>query len=330
MYSTYLGGIDFDGATAIALDAANKDAYVTGTTHSADFPVSNGAFDTTLGSWSDAFVTKLTSAGALAYSTFLGGGAFYDTGRDIAVDKFGNAYVTGYTASFDFPTKDAVMPFDPSVDPYVDAFVTKLNADGTNIVFSTFLGASGNDEAFSIAVDGCGHAYVTGRTDSASFPTTADAWDPSFNPTSPGVFDVFALRVDPPGADLALVTLDSPDPVQPGSTLTYNLIVTNKGSATAHNVIVYDFLPQQVDLVSVEVQGGGSWIDLGEHVSPQIGHGLQINLGMIKCGHHLRVRIRVKPTLLAKGQIVNLAGAVADEPDPDPSDNSTVTVTQIL
>jgi hypothetical protein len=124
----------------------------------------------------------------LAYSTFLGGAAF-DRGTDIALDGTGNAYVTGFAESADYPTTPGA--FDTSFNGGQDAFVTKLNASGSEVVYSTFLGETGDDLGFDIAVDGTGSANVTGETQSADYPTTPGAFDTSFN----GNRDVFVTKL---------------------------------------------------------------------------------------------------------------------------------------
>jgi hypothetical protein len=172
-YDTYLRGSGPDWGYGIAVDAAGS-AYVTGTTRSADFPTKS-AYQATKGGdpvfGIDVFVTKLTSAGnALVYSTYLGG-----SGRDvlmglaIAVDTAGSAYVTGFSASTSFPTQSAYQAtFQGGT---YDAFVTKLTPAGNALAYSTYLGGSGDDEGFGIAVDAAGSAYVTGWTSSNDFPT---------------------------------------------------------------------------------------------------------------------------------------------------------------
>src|SRR5438445_323495 len=133
---------------ATAVDAAG-DAYVTGQTGSSDFPTSVGAFDTSWNGSFDAFVTKLDPAGStLLYSTFLGGSRD-DVGFGIALDAAGDAYVTGFAASSDFPT--SVGALDTSQNGSDDAFVTKLNPAGSTLLYSTFLGGSGDDVGFGIA-----------------------------------------------------------------------------------------------------------------------------------------------------------------------------------
>jgi hypothetical protein len=193
VYSTYLGGNGHESGYDIAVDGSGA-AYVTGYTTSADFPTLN-PYQTDQGSW-DAFVTKFSSAGnTLAYSTYLGGSA-EDDGYGIGVDASGAAYVTGYTYSSDFPI----------ANPYQinqvgnDVFVTKLSSSGNSLVYSTYLGGSGEEWGFDIAVDGSGAAYVTGYTASTNFPT--------FNPyqTDQGWDDVFVTKLSSSGNNLAFST----------------------------------------------------------------------------------------------------------------------------
>jgi hypothetical protein len=166
-YSTYLGGAGGEGVTGIALDATGA-AYVTGVTTSADFPV-QGAVQGTYAGLFDAFVAKLAPDGsALAYSTYLGG-AGAEGGAGIVVDGEGNAYVTGATHSTDFPVLRALQP--SSGGGFTDAFVTKVNAAGSALVFSTYLGGDDEDRGYRIGLDGGGRVYVTGFTLSPDFPT---------------------------------------------------------------------------------------------------------------------------------------------------------------
>ena len=173
VFSTYLGGSAKDEANGIAIDSATN-VYVTGNTRSTDFPTVVNAVQTKIGDTSgDAFVTKFNSGGSsLSYSTYLGGNN-NDAGFGIAVDISGNAYVTGVTASTNFPTANAIQPV--SGGPSNDAFVTKLNTQGSALVYSTYLGGSDIDEARGIAVDANGNAYVTGRSSSQDFPVVAGA-----------------------------------------------------------------------------------------------------------------------------------------------------------
>jgi hypothetical protein len=191
VFSTYLGGLGVDGATGIAVDSSGN-AYITGFTSSTNFPVTN-AIQKHLQCpnsiyWNaNAFVAKINAGGSrLVYSTYLGGTNF-DEGQGIAVDAAGCAYVTGYTASTNFPVTHAIYQTINSnlLNGYLlngltnqnqtfayDAFVAKLSQVGTNLVYSTFLGGSGNDIANHVAVDAAGNAYVTGQTISPNFPNT--------------------------------------------------------------------------------------------------------------------------------------------------------------
>lgn len=197
-YSTYLGGNSDDVAMAVAADAAGN-AYVTGYTFSTDFPTVGGLQHTSPGVF-DAFVAKLNPAGtALVYSTYLGGNNG-DMGNGIAVDAGGNVYVTGATSSDNFPTANPIQP--PFNRGFSDAFVTKLNATGSALVYSTYLGGTKLDEGLSISVDAAGNAYVAGSTHSTDFPTV--------NPLQPayGGFtsDGFVAKLNPAGSALVYST----------------------------------------------------------------------------------------------------------------------------
>jgi hypothetical protein len=204
-YSTYLGGGKRDGSGGIAVDGAGS-AYVTGETRSTDFPTSAGAFEMSYRGGGDAFVTKLNAAGSsLAYSTYLGGSGGPRAGRDygsgIAVDGAGSAYVTGETRSRNFPA--SADAFDRTYDRWAEAFVTKLNAAGSSLAYSTYLGGNGDDDSYWIAVDGAGSAYVAGETDSRNFPTTVGAFDRSSDQLSG---DAFVTKLNQAGSALAYST----------------------------------------------------------------------------------------------------------------------------
>jgi hypothetical protein len=194
IYSTFLGGSGMDACSAIAVDSAGE-AFVTGLTSSSDFPVVN-SFNTYQGG-NDVFVTKLASGGSsLVYSTMVGGtGA--DIGTGIAVSKSGEAFVTGYTGSTNYPTSPS--PFQ-SFQGSNDGFVTRLSPDGSTLIYSTYLGSTGNDNANAIALDGAGFAYITGVTDGSNFPV-ASAIQPFSDST-----DVFVTRLDSSGHSLAYST----------------------------------------------------------------------------------------------------------------------------
>ena len=217
LYSTYLGGGRSDTANAIAVDDAGN-AYLTGYTVSDDFPTTPGAFQTTPSNGGDAFVTKLNPTGnTLVYSTRLGGppngppnsislGLPTSAGLGIAVDTESSAYITGYTFSPSFPLKRAAQgefnrgnPFGfqclhnvlPPFNLSQDAFVTKLNSSGDGLVYSTYLGGPGQDEAFAIAIDSAGSAYVAGRSCSSGFKSIGPG----------GAADAFLVKLSPTGRE---------------------------------------------------------------------------------------------------------------------------------
>jgi chitodextrinase len=179
LYSTYLGGSSEEVVTGIALAGGN--AYVTGLTNSNDFPVTTGAFQQNRAGLHDSFVTEIKADGsAWVYSTYLGGtGA--DNAFSIAVDAAGEAYVTGTTDSDDFPTLNAAQG---SRAGSTDAFVAKLDASGSGLLFSTYLGGRLGETATSIALDPFNDAYVTGFTSSSDFPVAGSPFQPHLSGTS--------------------------------------------------------------------------------------------------------------------------------------------------
>jgi hypothetical protein len=202
LYSTYLGGSNRDDGSSIAVDTSGN-TYVAGGTQSSDFSTTLGAFQTTLGGGRAAFVSKLNATGsALLYSTYLGGGSFNGGywGYGIAVDRSGNAYVTGETLSSDFPTTPGAFQITYGGDG--DAFVSKLNATGAALVYSTLLGGSGEDRGSSIAVDTSGNAYVIGTTSSSNFPVTPGAPQISLR----GAANAFVSTLDALGSVLVSST----------------------------------------------------------------------------------------------------------------------------
>ncbi len=169
VYSTYLGGSGQDLAFGIAVDSAGN-AYVTGNTGSSNFPITPKAFQTVCNGGGtphpnrDAFVSKINPQGsALVYSTYLGGSGD-ETGDSIAVDSAGNAYITGFTGSTNFPTENPLQPSNHGTYAGCpcNAFVTKLASSGSALVYSTYLGGSVEDGGIGIAVDSAGNTYVAG------------------------------------------------------------------------------------------------------------------------------------------------------------------------
>ena len=198
VYSTYLGGTGDEVGEDIVVDVAGN-TYITGSTSSADFPVLAGVF-TSPSAGSDVFVTKLNPTGTgILYSTYLGGSGD-DFGSGIALDGSGNVYVTGSTQSTDFPvTTGAFKESHPNVDS--DIFVAKLDPAGASLVYSTYLGGSGDDFGHGLAIDGSRNAFVAGLTYSPLFPITPGAYDTTYTQT-----DVFVTRLQAGGARLLYST----------------------------------------------------------------------------------------------------------------------------
>ncbi len=228
IYSTYLGGTGAEEAGGIAVDSGGN-AYVVGDTNSTNFPISTAVtpIQSVLVRNDDVFVTKLNPSGtALVYSTYLGGSDF-DHGQGIAVDGFGNAYITGHTESDDFPIRAAFQSVHRDAEGITDAFVTKLLVISfgfpahlaLSLGYSTYLGGTDQDEGHAIAVDSSGNAYVTGSTRSSNFPTTP-------NP----------FRADQPGGDAFVTKLSK------GGSLVFSTYLGGTGDDTASSIAVDSLL----------------------------------------------------------------------------------------
>jgi hypothetical protein len=201
LFATYLGGAGSDHAGAVAVDPTGS-VYVTGSTTSLNFPVSN-AFQSTIAGPCSAYLARLSADGAsLIYSTYLGGSgctmAYPETGQGIALDAHQNAYVAGVTSSGDFPLLNAVQP---QLEGFTDAFVAKFNSAGT-LLFSTYMGGSGVDVGNGIALDASGGIYVVGYTYSDDFPVTDGAAQVALG----GQCDAFLFKLTPAGDTLLYAT----------------------------------------------------------------------------------------------------------------------------
>jgi hypothetical protein len=253
IYSTYLEGSAEDVGNGIAVDGAGN-AYITGSTQSADFPVSSGAFQTaTTNCGSPFFVTKLNPAGSgLVYSTYLCGNVFANgnTVGGIAVDSLDNAYIAGAfraQASSTFPvTPDAFQSsFTKLSGGFHEAFLTELNPTGTALVHSTYLGGEGDDVATAVALDQAGNAYIAGHTSSAYFPVTPGALQQAmkgtgdafvskfFLSTSTGISIVSILTAE--GGNNGSVTLTI---VGTGFTQSTSVMLTCNGQASVPGTVI--------------------------------------------------------------------------------------------
>jgi hypothetical protein len=307
-YSTFVGGSGYDYGTSVAVDAQGY-AYVAGTAASLDFPIQPYATRSAgqYGELEDAFVYKLDPSGTrVIYCDYLGGGG-KDEARGIAVDAAGNAYVAGYTESkYDpgnpalglegragFPTTSNA--FDPSGHLY-DAFLSKIDPDGTALLYSTFLGSGDTEEARAVAVDDRGNAYVAGMTKSAfdptypelfrDFPTTSGAFQTAyggkgllegdgfvakFDTNASGadslVYSTYlggsggdkvnSIAVDPEGEVVVAGLTDSADfPTTPGSF--QPAYIGGGGGALFGDAFVTKFNAQGTGLVFSTYLGGGN------------------------------------------------------------------------
>jgi hypothetical protein len=210
VYSTFLGGSVLDGADAIAVDSTGA-VYVAGFTLSTNFPTVAEVVDTTSNGARDAFVTKLNPSGsAVVYSTYLGGSTDECYGGCfIAIDSTGAAYLTGMTASSNFPTTTGAYDTTLACGNFgcSDTFIAKIDPSGSTLVYSSFLGGSNDEDPRGIAVDSDGAAYITGRVYSSNFPTTAGSFDRTWGGSCcPFVTDAFVTKLNPAGSALIYST----------------------------------------------------------------------------------------------------------------------------
>jgi predicted transcriptional regulator len=200
VFSTVLGGKYYDYGQDIEVDSTGN-VYVTGSTPSPDFPVTNNAFDSSLNDQNDIVAFKLNhNASELEYSTYIGGSQ-QDAGTAIALDSNNNAYITGWTSSTDFPTTS-----DSYVSPsrgFYDVFVIKLNQSGSKLSYSSVVGDIDIEYGYGIVVDSRGNSYVVGYTISKNFPTTVDAESTSIG----GVYDAYFFKLNNTGSLLSYSTL---------------------------------------------------------------------------------------------------------------------------
>jgi FG-GAP-like repeat/Beta-propeller repeat len=195
VYSSYLGGSAADNGYSVAVDSSGC-AYTVGETWSTNFPLLNPVRSVPAGD-TDIFVTKWNAAGTgILYSTYIGG-SNRDVPLSIAVDAAGNAHITGYTYSANFPTTSGALR--TTFSGQSKAFVLELNPSGNSLIYSTFLGGSGNDYATGIAVDATGQAYISGYTASIDFPVSSNAFQSSYGG---GEFDGFFAKLNPAGSQL--------------------------------------------------------------------------------------------------------------------------------
>jgi hypothetical protein len=259
IYATFLGGSSSEANEAgfagveshayIAIDSAGN-AYVTGPTRSSNFPTTSNAFQKTFGAVANLFVTKINPAGsALVYSTFIGGGG-YDIPTSLAVDSSGNAFMTGISSSGDYPQTSQIGPYRSN-----NAIVTKLNANGSALIFSTFLGGTSANRSvgYGIAVDGAGSIYVTGDADNQTdFPTTSTA----FQKTLGGDRDAFVTKIGAvPTQPFTILTVS---PKKGGDTGTVSISIVGNGFSNGATASLKRLGQADIVADTVTISGGGT------------------------------------------------------------------------
>jgi uncharacterized repeat protein (TIGR01451 family) len=311
LYSTYLGGNSDDEGYGIAIDE-NGYAYVTGYTHSTNFPTLNQYQSDQVSR--DVFVTKLdtTNSGnaSLVYSTYLGGNSS-EFGQGIAVDNSGKVYVTGSTDSTNFPT---LYPYQQTCQGYRDVFVTKLDtteSGNASLLYSTYLGGNSSDNGYGIALDNSGNVYVTGTMWSANFPTLNQ-----YQTDQPGS-DAFIAKIRA-SADIIVTKTTNNLMPKVGEIFNFTVTVANNGPLGATGLQIADVLPAALTYQSSTVSQGsydsgtGIW-DIGAHVSDTAA----------------TLTITVIGT--TSGSVTNTASVSAlNESDPDPTSNSASVSVTIL
>jgi RHS repeat-associated protein len=255
-YSTYLGNSNTEGL-AVAVDNAGA-AYVTGKTTASGFPTTTGAYQTSRDGTGDAYVTKLNAAGsALVYSTFLGGSST-EQGNGIAVEADGTVLVAGSTTSSDFPVLNALPGTGGSMATGGEAFLTDLNAAGTALGFSSYLGQNvlgATSTAAGVALDPAGYAYVAGVTN-GNFVTTTGAYQTSYGG---GASDAFVMKVDP-SLDPPVITAISPESTSTTANgyISHSGNITLSGTAPASDTI--ELFLDTVPIGTTTSNSSGSWL----------------------------------------------------------------------
>lgn len=240
LYSTYLSGHGIDIASSLALDPGGN-GYITGTTTSADvetgFPSTIGSYQTSPKATNQFFFTKVdpnaSGSTSVPYSTYIGGSSpstGSTVGGGVAVDSNSNAYITGGTNFIDMPLLDAYQAIN---EGGLDAFVVKINPNGvtgTQLLYSTYLGGSGDDVGYGVAVDSTGDAYVTGSTSSTDFNVTGITLTTSLQPTNGGGTDAFLAKLGIPCVGTSCTTFDVP--------LAYFTYLGGSGTDVATSIVV--------------------------------------------------------------------------------------------
>jgi uncharacterized repeat protein (TIGR01451 family) len=330
-FSTVLGGAQPGG---IALDSA-REPFMTGGTRSVGFPVTPGAFQTTLrpgncpiaGSsfpCTHGFVTKLNATGsALVYSTFLEGSTS-DAGTSIGVDSGGNAHVTGVTNSADFPvTSSAFQKTYPGGTcfggPCNSGFVTMVLPTGKGLFFSSYLGGQGDDEPVKIFVDPAWNSFVAGGTTSKGFPTTAGVFQKTFSGAADGFVSKVIIEADLRISNAAVTT------IKRGTNLTYSIHAANPGPDPAFKVFVKDTIPAGTTFVSATT-------NLGTCTKPAVGATGTVSCtqGTLNAASQMSVAITVHVNAVAGSILKDTSTVSSITQDLNSTNNSSTVSTKVF
>lgn len=335
VYSTYLAGTAIDHASGIAVDGAGQ-AVVVGSTTSTNFPTANAVQASRAGGY-DAFVAKLNTAGSgLVSATYLGGTGF-DEASEVALSA-GGATAVGLTGSTGYPTAAPIQATHGGGESMfvakivaatsssiglslvsvsaADAFVSRIDASGSPLTFSSFVGGSKNDYANGVASDSAGHLYLTGNTASANFPFASPA-----QPALGGDTDAWAAKITMGPvvtADVAITKTDTPDPVTVGNQLTYTLSVVNHGPDEAASTRVVDTVPAALNGVSASSTRGSCSV---------AGNAVTCDLGSL--AKNASALVTVHADAATGGMVTNTASVSSSAVDPTPANNSSQAATTI-
>ncbi len=319
IYAGYIGGSGSETGSHIAVDNLGQ-AYVIGWTNStqATFPVRGGP-DLTHNGDDDSFVAKVSADGAqLLYAGYIGGD-YWDHSQGIAVDELGQAYVVGTTQSTEatFPVRGG-PDLTRNGDWGQDAFVAKVSADGSQLIYAGYIGGNQSDYGVGIAVNQLGQAYVVGDTESpeTSFPVRGG---PDLTYNGSYAADAFVAKLT--DTDLALSMSAAPNPVSVGQSLSYTLTVSNNGPQDVPDVVVTDTLPVGVDFSNAST--GCTYEDSSRKVTCAV--------GVLTVKVSTGVTLTVKPTAQSPSTIQNTATVTsATVIDNDLANNQAQVTTQMV
>jgi uncharacterized repeat protein (TIGR01451 family) len=335
VFSTFLGGSSYDYAAGITVDTAGG-IYVSGNTTSTDFPTTALAAQPTFGGMSagcspttgaicgDVTVTKFNpGGGSLAYSTYLGGSLDEYPGISMAVDAFGNAYVTGQTASTNFPL---VNPFQATYGGgSSDAFLTVVNSTGTAFTSSSYLGGNGQDFGYRVTLDPTGSIYLSGGTLSTNFPVKAGVFQTicgTDGTCNGGLMDAWVAKLAP-AADMS-VTITSLATVKSGANLPYRFNAKNNGPDTAVAVSFTDAIPAGTTFVSLTTSDGTCT------THPVGGTGtVDCTVPTLTDGSKITINMTVHVTAASGTVITDKASVSATTFDPKKSNNQAQKLTTV-